>query len=109
VLLTLISHASKHYLLNNVFNRPSILAKILDNFNELDKEMNFEKPYNTYVDKQKLDIMAQFNQSCSELIMEQFDRGLPELYIPVVNKLFFRYYYLWLYASHLEFNESRER
>ncbi len=33
VLLTLISHASKHYLLNNVFNRPSILAKILDNFN----------------------------------------------------------------------------
>ena len=41
--------------------------------------------------------------------MEQFDRGLPELYIPVVNKLFFRYYYLWLYASHTEYNENKDR
>lgn len=77
---------------------------MLDNFNKLDESMKFEKPYNTYIDQQKLDLMAQFNQNVSELIMEQFDRGLPELYVPVVNKLFFRYYILWLDASHCEFN-----
>jgi len=37
VLLTLKSHASKRFLLNNFFNRPSILAKMLDNFNKLDE------------------------------------------------------------------------
>ena len=38
VLLTMISHASKRYLRNNFFpNRPSILAKMLDNFNRLDE------------------------------------------------------------------------
>ena len=51
--------------------------------------------------------MAQFNQNVSELIIDQFGRELPELYIPVVNKLLFRYLYLWLIASHAEFNELK--
>ena len=110
VLLTMISHASKRYLRINFFpNRPSILAKLLDNFNRLDEQMNFTKPFSTYVDKQRLDIMAQFNQNVSELIIDQFGRELPELYIPVVNKLLFRYLHLWLIASHAEFNESKHQ
>ena len=43
------------------------------------------------------------------MIMDQFGRDLPELYIPVVNKLLFRYYYLWLNASNAELNESRNQ
>lgn len=38
--------------------------------------------------------------------MEQFYKDLPELYIPVVNKLLFRFFYLWLNASQSEFTES---
>jgi len=41
VLLTLISHSSQKFLQKNFFNRPSILAKMLDNFNELDTHMTF--------------------------------------------------------------------
>ena len=45
----------------NFFNRPSILNKILDNFNKLDSYMKFEQPFLAYIDKQRLDVMAQFN------------------------------------------------
>lgn len=41
VLLTIIGYASKRFLRNNFFNRPSILAKMLDNFNALDAMMVF--------------------------------------------------------------------
>lgn len=39
--------------------------------------------------------------------MEKFGREFPELYIPVVNKLIFRYFYLWLNASNASLVESR--
>ena len=41
VLLTVISQCSKTYLQHNFFNRPSILAKMLENFNTLDELMKF--------------------------------------------------------------------
>ena len=34
---------------------------MLDNFNTLDEKMIFQKPFNAYIDKQRLDISAQFN------------------------------------------------
>ena len=102
VLLTLISHASKRYLKKEFLSRPSILAKLIENFNVLDSQMTFQKPYNAYIDKKRLVISAQFNQNVSAMIMDQFNKELPELYIPVVNKLIFRYFYLWLNASEAE-------
>ena len=53
--------------------------------------------------------MSQFNENVSNMIMDQFGRELPELYIPVVNKLLFRYYYLWLNASNAELSEQRSQ
>ena len=41
------------------------------------------------------------------MIMQKFGRELPELYIPVVNKLIFRYYYLWLNASYAQLNDNK--
>ena len=61
VLLNLISKASRRFIRKNFFNRPSILNKILDNFNKLDTYMKFEQPFLAYIDKQRLDVMAQFN------------------------------------------------
>ena len=43
------------------------------------------------------------------MIMDQFGRELPELYIPVINKLIFRYYYLWLNASNANLIETRSQ
>lgn len=40
------------------------------------------------------------------MIMQKFGRELPELYIPVVNKLIFRYYYLWLNASYTSLKDN---
>ena len=111
VLLTLTSQASQKCLKNNFFNRPSILGKILDNLNRLDELMTFQKPFNSYIDKQRLDVMAQFNQNVSMLIIKQFKFGreLPDLYVPVVNKLLFRYLNLWLNASLAELAGSRQK
>ena len=52
--------------------------------------------------------MAQFNQNISELIHDSFGKDLPELYVPVVNKLLFRYYNLWLNASSAEHSDSQD-
>ena len=41
VLLTIISYCSTTYLHKNFLSRPSILAKMLDNFNKLDELMVF--------------------------------------------------------------------
>ena len=49
--------------------------------------------------------MAQFNSSVSELIIDQRFKELPDPYIPVVNKLIFRYYHLWLIASEADHKE----
>jgi len=72
--------------------------------------MTFDEPFLAYIDKQRLDVMAQFNQNVSELIMEQFksSKELPDLYIPVVIKLFFRYLHLWLNASKSALNEWKQ-
>lgn len=70
VVLTMLSHCSKRFLRNCFFNRPSILAKMIDNLNTLDSQMVFSKPYNAYIDKQRLDIVAKFNQNVSELIID---------------------------------------
>ena len=43
---------------------------MLDDFNNLDEMMMFQKPYNGYIDKQRFDISAQFNQNVSEMIMD---------------------------------------
>lgn len=104
----MISHASKRYLRNKFFERPSILAKMIDNLNSLDQQMTCQKPFSAYIDKQRLDIMAQFNQNISELIHDSFGKDLPELYVPVVNKLLFRYYNLWLNASSAEHSDSQD-
>jgi len=55
--------------------------------------------------------MAQFNQNVSALILDQFKAGreLPDLFIPVVNRLIFRYLHLWLNASLSEHNDSLQK
>lgn len=80
---------------------------MLDNFNKLDEIVVFQRPFNAFIDKQRLDISAQFNQNVSSMIIGKFSKELPELYIPVVNKLIFRYYYIWLNASNAALTEQR--
>lgn len=109
MLLTIVGYCSTAFLQKNFFNRPSILAKMLDNFNTLDELMVFQKPFNAFIDKQRLDINAQFNQNVSSMIIEKFGRELPELYIPVVNKLIFRYYFIWINASNAVLVEQRQQ
>lgn len=81
---------------------------MIDNLNQLDELMSFSKPFSAFVDKQRLDIMAQFNQNISELIYDSFGRDLPELYVPVVNKLMFRFLNLWVNASNASHNEKQQ-
>ena len=40
--------------------------------------------------------------------MDKFNHDLPDLYIPVINKLWFRFFNLWLTASELEIDEQEE-
>ena len=56
-----------------------------------------------------LDIMAKFTQNLSEIVIDEFGKDLPELYIPVVNKLWFRFYHLWIMASEQEIDEMSEQ
>ena len=105
VLLSLVGEASKPYITKNFFNRPSILASILDSFAYLDTCIFYPKPFLSYFQKKRLEIMAQFNQNVSELIMDKFNHDLPDLYIPVINKLWFRFFNLWLTATELEMDE----
>ena len=48
VLLSLVNEASKPYITKNFFNRPSILASILDSFDKLDSCIKYPKPFLSY-------------------------------------------------------------
>lgn len=106
VVLSLVDIATKPYIRKHFFNRPSLLAKLLDTFEQLEEKIEFEAPYNSYFDKKRLEITARFNQNVSELIQDQFRIELPELYIPVINKLVFRYFSLFITANEMELSEK---
>jgi len=40
--------------------------------------------------------------------MDKFNHDLPDLYLPVINKLWFRFMNLWLTATELEIEEQEE-
>ena len=52
--------------------------------------------------------MAEFNSNVSDIIMQKFSHDLPDLYIPVINKLWFRFMNLWLTATEIEIDEQEE-
>ena len=58
VLLSLVGEASKPYITKNFFNRPSILASLLDSFAYLDMCIVYPKPFLSYFQKKRLEIMA---------------------------------------------------
>ena len=109
VVLSLVDIATKPYIRKHFFNRPSLLAKLLDTFEQLEEKIEFEAPYSSYFDKKRLEITARFNQNVSELIMDQFRVELPELYIPVINKLVFRYFSLYITANEMELSEKEQQ
>ena len=70
VVLSLVDISTKPYIKKHFFNRPSMLAKLLDTFDLLDAKIEFEQPYKSYFDKKRLEITARFNQNVSELVMD---------------------------------------
>ena len=108
VLLTLVSQTSKPIITKNFFNRPSILASILDYFAFLDGCISFKKPFLSYFMKKQIEVMAEFNTNLSDIIQQKFSHDLPDLYIPVINKLWFRFMNLWLTATEIEIDEQEE-
>ena len=108
IILTLVSQTSKPIITRNFFNRPSILASILDYFSFLDSCITFKKPFLSYFMKKRIEIMAEFNSNLSDIIIQKFSHDLPDLYIPVINKLWFRFMNLWLTATEIEIDEQEE-